>query len=46
MAPGDCPRAQATSVPAVRVTQHAVEMLTVAGVPLLLIALPLGLRDD
>ena len=42
----DFPRAQANSVPAVRVTLQAVEMLTVAGVPLLLIALPLGLRDD
>jgi hypothetical protein len=36
----DFPRAQANSVPAVRVTLQAVEMLTVAGVPLLLIALP------
>ncbi len=36
----DFPRAQANSVPAVRVALQAVEMLTVAGVPLLLIALP------
>lgn len=36
----DFPRAQANAVPAVRVTLSAVELLTVAGVPLLLIALP------
>jgi hypothetical protein len=36
----DFPRAQASAVPAVRVTLSAVELLTVAGVPLLLIALP------
>jgi hypothetical protein len=36
----DFPRAQADAVPAVRVTLSAVELLTVAGVPLLLIALP------
>lgn len=36
----DFPRAQASAVPAVRVTLTAVEALTVAGVPLLLIALP------
>jgi hypothetical protein len=41
----DFPRAQANSVPAVRVTLEAAEMLTMVGVPLLLIALPLGLRD-
>lgn len=36
----DFPRAQASAVPAVRVTLGVVELLTVAGVPLLLIALP------
>jgi hypothetical protein len=36
----DFPRAQANAVPAVRVTLSAVELLTVAGVPLLLVALP------
>ena len=36
----DFPRAQVSAVPAARVTLSAVELLTVAGVPLLLIALP------
>jgi hypothetical protein len=36
----DFPHAQANAVPAVRVTLSAVELLTVAGVPLLLVALP------
>ena len=36
----DFPKAQARSVPAVRVVLRVTEMLTVAGVPVLLIALP------
>ena len=36
----DFPRAQANSVPALRVVLHAAGVLTVAGVPVLLIVLP------
>ncbi|HEX2744302.1 MAG TPA: hypothetical protein VHO07_26855 [Streptosporangiaceae bacterium] len=36
----DFPRAQASSVPAVRVVLHVAAVLTLAGVPVLLIALP------
>jgi hypothetical protein len=36
----DFPRAQANSVPALRVVLHAAGVLTVAGVPVLLSALP------
>jgi hypothetical protein len=36
----DFPKAQASSVPAVRVVMRVAEMVTIAGVPVLLIALP------
>jgi hypothetical protein len=36
----DFPKAQASSVPAVRVVLRVTEVLTLAGVPVLLIALP------